>query len=319
LQRKTNQIEKDDFSRNVQTARKMQDYEAALNSINRNSTSRSLNRRLIEEQKEIELEEHLRKTQDEREKRKLLEENEKQAAIQHFNEMRLKYHENKMRQQVRENNQELRELESRLRTAYVSKALAAQKSEREVLKLAEKMQEQQENVELEKLRQEHIEQEKIKQEKMRERRRQLGKDLKEQIISNHQRHQILYEQFLRDKIYFDEIARRLKEEMLEEMKKKVDAKERTKKDMEEMRIAKQELARLQQIENDEENERIKVYCQHRDKKIQEEEERCRELQQQRESLNEKMVKELTELIVSLFVCLSISFYYISLILSVNVI
>lgn len=215
------------------------------------------------------------------------------------------YHEKKMRQQVRENNQELRILESQLRTAYVTKALAAQKQEREALALAEKIQEKQENDILEKERLAHLEALRKQQEVDREKKKKLHEDLTEQIISAHQQHQKLYEEFLREKYYLDEIAKRIKEELLEQEQKKVDLMERTKKEMDAFRVIKREMQRVEQIETDEENQRILKYCQERDRKIQEEERRRNELETDRKNLNEKMVAELTELEVS-----SESFYFV---------
>lgn len=213
--------------------------------------------------------------------------------------MREIYHEKKMRQQVRENNQELRELESKLRTAYVSKALAAQKKEREAMMLAEKIQDKHERENLEKARLAHLEHLKKEQEIERERKKKHHKDLTEQIVSAHKQHQKLYEEFLREKYYLDEIAQRVKEELLEQAQKKVERKEKTKKEMDAFRVIKKELERIKEIETDEENQRIVEYCQKRDKKIEEDEKRQRELEKNREHLNEKMVAELSELMVSL--------------------
>lgn len=206
-----------------------------------------------------------------------------------------------MRQQVRENNQELRELESKLRTAYVSKALAAQKQEHEALAIAERMIEKQENEVLEKARLEHLEQVQKDFDADRERKKKLHEDLTKQIISAHQQHQKLYEEFLREKYYLDEIANRIKEELQEQAQKKIERKEATKKEMDAFKVIKKELERQQQIDTDEENQRIIEYCQLRDQKIAEEEKRAKELERNREHLNEKMVTELSELIVSLHV------------------
>ena len=204
-----------------------------------------------------------------------------------------------MRQQVRENNQELRILESQLRTAYVSKALAAQKREREAMALAEKIQDKEENEILEKARLSHIEQMRKEHEIDREKKKQLHKDLTKQIISAHQQHQRLYEEFLREKYYLDEIAQRVKEELIELAQKKIEIKEKTKKEMDAFRLVKKELERVEKIETEEENIRIFEYCQQRDQKIADEEKRCQELEKNRKNLNEKMVAELTELEVSL--------------------
>lgn len=211
-----------------------------------------------------------------------------------------------MRQQVRESNQELRILESQLRTAYVSKALASQKKEREALILAEKIEEKAECERLEMARLQHLADLKKKAEIEKDRKTRLHKDLTDQIITAHQQRVQLYEEFLRDKYYLDEIAERLKEELSEQIQKKITMKEKTKKEMDSFKIIKKELERQKEIETREENQRILEYCELQEKKIQEEEKRRNELEKNRKNLNEKMVAELTTLEVSLillqFVC-----------------
>lgn len=246
------------------------------------------------------------KSQEEIEKKNLHLLREQEAARKEAARVREIYHEKKMRQQVRENNQELRELESKLRQAYVSKALAAQKKEREAVILAEKIQDKHEGEVLEKARLNHLEDMKKEQEIERERKKKLHEDLTEQIVTAHKQHQKLYEEFLREKYYLDEIAQRVKEELLELAQKKVERRERTKKEMDAFKVIKKELERIKEIETNEENQRIVEYCQKRDKKIEEDEKRQRELEKNRENLNEKMVAELSELSVSLE-----TFYFVS--------
>lgn len=238
-------------------------------------------------------------TQEEVEKRNSQMLLEQEIAREEAAKTREIYHEQKMRQQIRENNQELRILESQLRTAYVSKTLAAQIKEREALMLVEKIQQKQENEELEKEIIAHLEKMKRDQEIARERQKKLHEDLKNQIIAAHQQHQRLYGEFLREKYYLDEIAKRVKEELMEQAQRKIEQRERTKKEMDAFKQIKQEFERLQEMETAEENQRILEYCQERDKKIEEEERRRKELEMNRKNLNEKMVAELSELEVSL--------------------
>lgn len=261
---------------------------------------------MIEEEKERSIDECLRKTREEAERKNAHLLLEQEIARVEAEQAREIYHEKKMRQQIRENNQELRILESKLRTAYVSKALASQKKEHEALALAEKIQQKQENYELEMERLEHLEKIKKDQEADRERKKKLHEDLKNQIIAAHQQQQRLYEEFLREKYYLDEIAKRLKDELMEQAQQKIIRKEQTKKEMDAFKIIKQEFEKIQQIETAEENQRILDYCQQRDTKIQEEEKRRKELEMNRKNLNEKMVAELTELEVSLSILYFIS-------------
>ncbi|CRK94975.1 CLUMA_CG008463, isoform A [Clunio marinus] len=288
-------IDLDRLSRNVSANKNFEDYSTALCQIQRNSASRSLSRRLAEEKKEKEIEQHLLQAEEESrlKEEKLI--HDQKLACEESKRIRQEYHERKLRQQIRENNQELRELESKLRTAYVSKTLAAQKKELEALALAEKLQQKEERKMLEKARLDHLEEQKKKQEIDRERKKKLHDDLTKQIMSAHQQHQKLYEEFLREKYYLDEIAARVKQELLEETQKKIALKEKTKQEMDAFKITKKELEKMQNIETEEENQRIIEYCQYRDKKIQEEERRAKELEENRKNLNDKMVAELSEL------------------------
>jgi Trichohyalin-plectin-homology domain len=290
-------IQFDEFSRSVKSQRNNSDYQGALDQIVRNSSSRSLNKRLQAEQREREIERALKLSQ-EAERKKLDEIKIQQEMKRHEDVMRRNcYHEQKMRQQIRENNQELRELESKLRQAYVLKGLYVQKKEKEALLLAEKIEEKKENDLKEKERLAYLDEIKKNDQIMAEKKKKLREELMSQIISAHQKRTILFEEFLKEKAYLDEIARRVKQELIEEATKRVQARERTLKEMEWLKTTRQELERLQSIEIEEENRRIVEYCQQRDKKIEEDEKRQRELEQKRDSLNEKMVKELSELMV----------------------
>lgn len=203
----------------------------------------------------------------------------------------------KLRQQVRESNQELRELETKLRSCYVAKGLAAQKAEREVLILQEKLLTKKENESMEQARLKEVEKMQEERDQAKERQKQLRNDLRDQIISSHHQNAKLYEEFLREKYYLDEIVRIVHEEHLQSLQKRVELKATTKKEMEEFRKAKEVWQKQQKFEIQMENERIKEYCEAREQKIMEEDLRRKELEKNRESLNEKMVAELSDLMV----------------------
>ena len=202
-----------------------------------------------------------------------------------------------MRQQVRESNQELRELETKLRSCYVAKGLAAQKAEKEVLLLQERLFAKKENESMELARLKELEKIQEERDQAKERQKQLRNDLRDQIVSSHMQNQKLYEEFLREKYYLDEIVKRVHEEHLVLMQKRIELKATTKKEMEEFKKAKEVWQKQQNLEIQEENERIKEYCEAREQKLREEDLRRKELEKNRESLNEKMVAELSDLMV----------------------
>lgn len=285
--------------RSVKDIRSNQDYERSLFQIQVNSSSRALNQRRKEEEQELQMIEKIQRDEDEQIKRDdVLRIENDIAQKEEVERLRQKFHEQKMRQQVRENNQELRELESKLRLAYVLKGLSAQKKEKEILKVAEKLQEHEENKIFERERLKHIEEEVQKIRIEKEKKRKLGEDLKNQIITSHQQHQLLYEQFLKEKAFLDEIVICIQKELFEEAAKKNRVKEQSKRDMEAQIMEKQEMERMLNMKIEEENQKIFEYCQKRDKKVEAEEERRRDLERNRETLNGKMVKELSDLNVS---------------------
>lgn len=267
--------------------------------INRNCSSKSLNMRMAKEKKELQIEEQLRLSEELVQQRVATRIKNDTIAKEESYKKRIQFNEEKMRQHVRENNQELRELETKLRIAYVSKALAAQKNEKKLLMLEEKIKEKREHEELEKSRLTHLEQIKQEKEDDKLRKKNLREILRDQIVSSHQQNQLLYEEFLKEKFYLDEIVKRIQEELLEQSQKKLQIKEQTKREMEQHQVNKKEIEKLRRIELIKENERILEYCLEKDRKIQVEEKRLIELEKNRVNLNEKMVSELSDLIVSI--------------------
>lgn len=131
--------------------------------------------------------------------------------LQHCERMK----EEKLRQQLRENNQELRELEMKLRAAYVGKAIKAQLAEREVMRLKEKLDLQREQDEMhEKRRREDEESLKLK-EKEKERQRALRQVLQNQMVDKRLSSQRLYEEYLKEKKIIDDIVKAILEEQME--------------------------------------------------------------------------------------------------------
>lgn len=126
-----------------------------------------------------------------------------------------RYCDERMAQQIRENSQELRALESRIRSAYVTKALRAQLAERERDKLEEKLRLENE-IQLMKQRQhqeEEIDREQRKQ--LREKQEKLCIELQKQMVEKRRRRKILYEEFLKEKIVIDEIIAQIQREQIE--------------------------------------------------------------------------------------------------------
>lgn len=125
------------------------------------------------------------------------------------------YCDERMAQQIRESSQELRELEARIRTAYVTKSLKAQLAEREKQRLQEKIQIEHEIQQMkQKLRDDH-QRDRQRKEELRLKQERHRQELLEQISDKEYKRKILYEEFLKEKIIIDEILAQIQREQME--------------------------------------------------------------------------------------------------------
>merc|ERR1712018_135865 len=119
---------------------------------------------------------------------------------------------NKMRQQIRENSYELRELEEKLRAAYMNKERAAQIAEKkaEILELesSEIALNKQMQAELEKSKEHEIKQQKLKDQAAVIYQQELEK----QLLEQEHKKQLEYEEFLKNKLMIDDSVRKVNEE-----------------------------------------------------------------------------------------------------------
>lgn len=83
------------------------------------------------------------------------------------------------------------------------------------MKLQEKINIRNEQAELERVRMENEAEERKKMEIEAEKKRQIREALREQIINGQLRTQYLYEEFLKEKRYLDEIIKRIQDEQME--------------------------------------------------------------------------------------------------------
>ncbi|NXT44961.1 MNS1 protein, partial [Pelecanoides urinatrix] len=198
------------------------------------------------------------------------EENKKLRALQLEQEERLaaelarlnheKIKDEKMRQQVRENSLELRELEKKLRSAYMNKERAAQITEKEAIQyekmkleaeIDQKMKEEYERV--------------VKEESSAELKRNKEKimyqqELEKQLEEQERKKQDAYEEFLREKLMIDEIVRKIYEEDQMEKQLKLDKIRATQTYIEEFKKEQAIWRRRKQEEMEEENRKIMEFA-----------------------------------------------------------
>lgn len=166
----------------------------------------------------------------------------------------------KMRQQLRETSYELRELEAKLREAYVAKERHAQVAEKEAHKFDDMLEDAQimkrMKEEAERARREDEEKHAFKiVEKAR-----YKEDLTKQLEEKEYARQKAYEEFLKEKLIIDEIVRKIYEEDQKEMERKMIAQKVTAQYVEEFKRQRELWKQRERAIMEEENRKIIAYA-----------------------------------------------------------
>ncbi|UJR14027.1 hypothetical protein I4U23_001026 [Adineta vaga] len=165
----------------------------------------------------------------------------------------------KMRQQIRETSYELRELESKLRAAYVQKERIAQMAEKEALKFDSYLEDaeiaRRMRTETDKAEADRRQQEIVRQQEMIRYKQDLQRQLEERELSKQQ----AYEEFLREKLVIDEIVRKIYEEDQREMERKFERQRATREFIAEFKQKREEWKVMERQRMEEENRRIQEY------------------------------------------------------------
>ncbi|CAF1195530.1 unnamed protein product [Rotaria magnacalcarata] len=171
-----------------------------------------------------------------------------------------KFRDEKMRQQVRETSYELRDLESKLRAAYVQKARTAQMAEKEALKFDSYLEDaeivRRMRTETDKDEQDRRQREIIRQQEMIRYKQELERQLEERAVGK----QKAYEEFLREKLVVDEIVRKIYEEDQRETERKFERQRATREFIVEFKRKREEWKVMERQRMEEENRRIKEYA-----------------------------------------------------------
>lgn len=167
---------------------------------------------------------------------------------------------NKMRQQIRENSYELRELEEKLRAAYMNKERAAQIAEKkaEILELEEN------EVMLNEQMQDELkrsEDEKVKQQARRDEAAIVyQEELEKQLLEQEHKKHMEYEEYLKDKLMIDEQVRKIHEEDEAEKSKRLEKQKATRAYIEEFKEKRELWKKEERQRQNEENEKLMKFA-----------------------------------------------------------
>lgn len=180
-----------------------------------------------------------------------------------------KMREEKKRQQIRNNSEEIRELESKLRTGYMNRERAAQVAERRALRLEELQRE----AEIRKIIENETKRAKIAEEQKDvekyQQSQQYKQDLEHQLEDEQKRKQEAYEEFLKEKLMIDEIVRKIYEEDERNESMRIERMSATKRYIDEFKRTRDEWRRSEKERFEEENKRIMRHAEEQRKREEE--------------------------------------------------
>lgn len=164
------------------------------------------------------------------------------------------------RQQLREANVELRELEQKLKLAYLNKEIHAQKAEKEYAARTEREAQVLVEQELNAQRLREEEEERRRQEQTVLANRQYKKELQQQLGEQEAQQRAAYEQFLREKMMIDEIVRKIYAEDQRAQELEQARKAQTRREMEDFKRQQELWRQAEQQRMAQENEDIARYA-----------------------------------------------------------
>ncbi|CAG9835454.1 unnamed protein product [Diabrotica balteata] len=201
---------------------------------------------------------------------------------------RKEFTEAKMRQLLRENSSELRELERKLKAAYINKELAAQISQKQAERINQKIRETEAH---KVMRQAWIDQKEYQKQLLQDdmvKKSQYKQELQEQLIMREKMKRHLYEEYLREKKLIDDIVQRIHDEDEREAYEKFCRMKKTRSEMMAFKNAQDLWKKKRMEEIEEENRKIEEYLTTKTAVVQ-----ARQVQQaKKEAEREKVIEDI---------------------------
>ncbi|NXQ53764.1 MNS1 protein, partial [Anthoscopus minutus] len=211
-------------------------------------------------ERERRLDEALRAAEENRKQRVLQLEREQKLAAELARRDLEKVKDEKIRQQVRANSLELRELERKLKSAYMNKERAAQIAEKKAIYEENMKWENEVAQEMKEEYDRYLKEEMSAELRRNQEKKTYHQELDKQVEEQEKKKQEAYEEFLREKLMIDEIVKKIYEEDQMEKQRKLDKIRETQTYIEEF-IKEQAIWRKRkQEEMEEENRKIMEFA-----------------------------------------------------------
>ncbi|XP_069622042.1 meiosis-specific nuclear structural protein 1 isoform X1 [Ranitomeya imitator] len=264
-----------------------QQMEACLKSEERVEKKRFL-RRLQDEEQERRMEETLQQFEESKHLKELQLEQEERMAQELARIKNEQLKDEKMRQQIRENSLELRELEQKLKSAYLARERAAQVAEKELLNY-EKM--KQDSDIARKMKEEHeraSEEELAKETRRYKEKLRYQRELETQLEDKEKKRQEAYQEFLREKILVDEIVRKIYEEDQTERQLKLEKLNATRRYIEEFKEQQYTWRKMEKEKMEEENRKILAFANMQQRREEDRMAQVREQEEKKKALQDML-------------------------------
>lgn len=249
-------------------------------------------RRLQEEEHERQMDEALFRAEELRRLKEVqLEQEERMAKeIARINHEKLK--DEKIRQQVRENSFELRELENKLKCAYLNRERAAQVAEKEVLKYEQMKRDSEYFRSMKEEQEKAIEEENSMGSKRNVEKMNYQRELEMQLEEKERMRQEAYQVFLKEKLLIDEIVRKIYEEDQTERQLKLEKMSATQRYIEEFKQQQAEWRRMERQKMEAENQKIMEFANMQQRREQDRMAEVREREQRKVALQNMLAEHI---------------------------
>ncbi|XP_075064154.1 meiosis-specific nuclear structural protein 1 isoform X2 [Mixophyes fleayi] len=268
-----------------------QQMEACLKSEERVEKKRFL-RRLQDEEQERRMEETIEQAEVSKRLKELQLEQEERMAQELARIKHEQLKDEKMRQQIRENSLELRELEQKLKSAYLTRERAAQIAEKEVLKY-EKM--KRESDIARKMKEEHeraSEEEVVKETRRFQEKLHYQRELGTQLEEKEKKRQDAYQEFLKEKILVDEIVRKIYEEDQTARQQKLEKMNATRRYIDEFKEQQNAWIKMEREKIETENKRILAFANMQQRREEDRMAQAREQEERKRALQDRLAEHI---------------------------
>ncbi|XP_068084125.1 meiosis-specific nuclear structural protein 1 [Anabrus simplex] len=287
-------IKLDNEVASLRRQRLMEECEMERTKLDQRALRNTLSRHLNEQRREEETVNAYSKARESQTLQQVQYEQEKKLAFEMEKIRREEIKEVKLRQKLRETCLELRELETKLRRAYIAKELSAQLAEKEAARIEEKIRmnsyQQYLRAEAEKEKERLLEKEK---EEFR-RKLEYRKELQDQLIASEKMKQQAYYDFMEEKKAIDEIVQKIYEEDRREMEERMIKMQKSKQEMDEFNRAREEFKQKEKREIEEENRRLLEFMEQQNMKQQDTLKGIREKEEMKAAVINKLAQQIYE-------------------------